>query len=321
MNAASRLLPGDLVEVLPAEDIYATLDPKGCYERLPFMPEMLPYCGRRFRVFQRPERTCLEIGGIAQLEHTVMLEDLRCDGQGHDGCDRGCSLLWKEAWLRKVEGERSEPSGSPVPPASMLSKPFPYPGKLEGRYFCQVTEQTNCTRPLGKIDYNQIVRDWRAKNLPPPRFLYYIGIAIFVRVRKFLTGKPHVGLQGSLKKTPSVDLNLKPGDLVQVKSAAEIEATLDTLNRNRGLIFTAEMRPFCGGMYRVLRRVNRIIDPFGKMIDMNSAVILMGSTCDGRTVRWGGCSRFHFHYWREIWLNRVGEANRDLQDVAADYRP
>ena len=29
-----------------------------------------------------------------------MLDDLRCGGQAHGGCQAGCRLYWKEAWLQ-----------------------------------------------------------------------------------------------------------------------------------------------------------------------------------------------------------------------------
>ena len=43
-------------------------------------------------------------------------------------------------------------------------------------------------------------------------------------------------------KTPKGEpLNLQPGELVRVKSKREIVATLDKMNRNRGLSFDHEM--------------------------------------------------------------------------------
>ena len=41
---------GDLVEVKRPSEILATLDERGTLAGLPFMPEMAPYCGRRFTV-------------------------------------------------------------------------------------------------------------------------------------------------------------------------------------------------------------------------------------------------------------------------------
>ena len=59
------------------------------------------------------------------------------------------------------------------------------------------------------------------------------------------------------QRTPTTTLNLQPGELVRVKSYKEILATLDQNNKNRGLYFDAEVVPFCGGIYRVLKRVTK----------------------------------------------------------------
>ena len=41
---------GDLVEIRSAEEILAGLDSRGEHDSLQFMPEMLQYCGRTFRI-------------------------------------------------------------------------------------------------------------------------------------------------------------------------------------------------------------------------------------------------------------------------------
>jgi hypothetical protein len=61
-------------------------------------------------------------------------------------------------------------------------------------------------------------------------------------------------------QTPVAKLNLRPGELVRVKDQDAILGTVDANSRNRGLVWNAEMVPYCGGEYRVRRRVNRIID-------------------------------------------------------------
>ena len=102
----NRLLRrGDIVEVRPAAEILATLDENGAYDDMPFMPEMLQYVGRRFAVSKRVEKICDTIAatGSRRMRDTVYLEDLRCDGSGHGGCQAGCRIYWKEAWLRRVD--------------------------------------------------------------------------------------------------------------------------------------------------------------------------------------------------------------------------
>ena len=31
------------------------------------------------------------------------LEEVRCSGTAHDGCQKACLIFWHEAWLRKIE--------------------------------------------------------------------------------------------------------------------------------------------------------------------------------------------------------------------------
>ena len=47
---ARHLRAGDLVEVRSLKEILATLDSAGTLEGMPFMQEMVRYCGKRFRV-------------------------------------------------------------------------------------------------------------------------------------------------------------------------------------------------------------------------------------------------------------------------------
>jgi hypothetical protein len=114
--------------------------------------------------------------------------------------------------------------------------------------------------------------------------------------------------RGQLTKTPSETLNLQPGELVQVKTREEIFATLDKNNRNRGLFFDIEEVGFCGGKYRVLQRVERIVNErTGKMTQLpGECIMLEGVTCralysDRRIF----CPRSIHSFWREIWLRRA----------------
>src|SRR5436190_601573 len=58
MSHVLGLRAGEWVEVRSAEEILATLDERGCLDALPFMPEMLEYCERRFRVIKAAHKTC-----------------------------------------------------------------------------------------------------------------------------------------------------------------------------------------------------------------------------------------------------------------------
>jgi hypothetical protein len=102
-GAVLDLLPGELVEVKPFENILGTLDSSGRHRGLVFAPEMRKYCGRRFRVFKRLELMFDEqTREQRRIHNTVLLEGVFCGGDGI-GCDRSCFLYWREAWLRRVK--------------------------------------------------------------------------------------------------------------------------------------------------------------------------------------------------------------------------
>jgi hypothetical protein len=101
------LRAGDWVLVRSREEILRTLDDRGRLEELPFQPEMLAFCGRRMRVAKSAHKTCDNIHktGGRRLQDAVHLEDSRCDGSAHGGCQADCVFYWKEAWLRRAEDE------------------------------------------------------------------------------------------------------------------------------------------------------------------------------------------------------------------------
>jgi len=101
-----NLHPGEIVEVKSVPKILATLDENGTLEGLPFIPEMRKYCGKRFKVLKRVNKIIVEgIGIIRRIRRTVILKDVVCTGEFHGGCQRSCLLLWKEAWLKRVDSE------------------------------------------------------------------------------------------------------------------------------------------------------------------------------------------------------------------------
>src|SRR5215813_7917669 len=99
-----NLRAGEFVEVRSKEEILATLDELGQLNALPFMPEMLKFCGQQFRVFKSAHKTCdtIEKTGGRRMRGAVHLEGLRCDGEAHGGCQAGCLFFWNEAWLKRV---------------------------------------------------------------------------------------------------------------------------------------------------------------------------------------------------------------------------
>jgi hypothetical protein len=117
-----------------------------------------------------------------------------------------------------------------------------------------------------------------------------------------------LGLADGPRKTPShLDeaLDLKPGDLVEVRPEEEIIQTLDGKGRHYGLVFTPEMRKHCGKRYRVFKRLEFMFDEYRHtQRRLKNTVLLKEVYCTGEGI---GCDRSCFLYWREVWLQRVEE--------------
>jgi hypothetical protein len=256
--AMSKLRAGDWVEVRSKEEILRTLDRKARLEELPFMPQMFKYCGKRFKVYKRAHKTCDTVTntGGRWLPNGVHL-DLRCDGEAYGGCQAACLIFWKEAWLKPVSGSSTaaviSPHQEPEPrnqspdecrfteedvyrATSVLD---PLPGG-EIRYTCQATELPGFTTLLPWWDIRQYVEDYTSRNASLARitrgfiYLAYWHIAQAKRARLgFLSrlaydlfqglwgGIPFPRWKGTIPykhQTPTISLNLQPGELVLIKS-------------------------------------------------------------------------------------------------------
>lgn len=96
---------------------------------------------------------------------------------------------------------------------------------------------------------------------------------------------------------------LLPGDWVEVRSEAEILATLDGEGTLDHLPFMPEMRSFIGRRFRVKARADRTIAEKRGLRCMADTVHLDGVHCDGQAH--DGCSRSCLVFWKEAWLRRV----------------
>lgn len=307
------LRPGDLVEVLSESEIRATLDETGALEALPFMPEMLAYCGKRAKVFKRTEKIWDMTGGtgLRRLRDTVLLEGLRCNGGAHDGCQAGCYLLWKEAWLRRVDPGAATASTFDAEPVNLgggsLHQLVTRRDDDKGaRYVCQATELSKTATLMPQGDPRHYLRELFVGNVGPLRFLEGVAIALFNWIQRVRGGVGYPALTPTaVKPTPHEVLNLQPGEFVVVKTKREIEATLDDHRRNRGLFFDLDMLRYCGGRYRVLRRVERLIDErTGRMSEPRTpCIVLEGVVATGEYHAFRAQNEFIL--WREIWLRRA----------------
>jgi hypothetical protein len=334
------LRTGDLVEVRSREEILGTLGSDGRLDRLPFMPEMLQYCGRRFRVSGVAHKTCDSATFIMgrRMRDTVFLEDVRCDGAAHGGCQARCLVFWKTQWLKPVEDPPDAAESSAVPArrarkescsekqlhdatSSLLTSGTP-------RYYCQATEHWAASEPLRPLAPSHFIADfrtrnaslgqilkvvllhlvWRLRQLP---FGWKVSHFIYDRVHRLLMGRPNPFREGAIPEgapTPSERLDLQPGEWVEVKSHDEILQTITPDLANRGLKYNVEMTPACGKRYRVAQRIERIIEEkSGRMMTFkNPCITLEGFYCCALYTHYSLlCTRRVTPYFREIWLRRI----------------
>jgi hypothetical protein len=292
----------ELVEVKSLSEILQTLNAEGKLEGLPFMPEMIALCGRQIRVHRRADRTCVAGGEFRRMKATVFLQESRCDGSSHDGCQRGCLLFWKEAWLR--------PAAAPRPVITDSVRHEDATRALQSlitrradRYVCQATELLDATAgEISRWDARPFVREVLHGELTVKGFLAIAARAILNRC--FRWGR--TVLAGTSGKKRRGNLGLRQGEWVKVKSSSEIREQLDPNGNNCGLAFRPTMTVAIGGRYQVAFPIRKIItEKTGKMVDLKNTVVLKGITCQGLCA--ANCPRSEYLYWRESWLDRTDQ--------------
>jgi hypothetical protein len=345
----SRFRAGDLVLIRSKEEILGTLDQDGCLDGMPFMPEMLQYCGQHFRISAVAHKTCetaLKTYKGRRLQSTVHLAGLRCDGSAHGGCEADCNLFWNDEWLKPAGGrhaisETSTRDGANAGNASgctecQLRAATHLPASADSneiRYSCQATRLFDATEPLSPWNIRQYVYDVVTRNHSLGRVLRVVWLGMLREVQphvprgyrlfkafndwmhRSLTGRPAPSLHGRIGRgrlTPTGRLDLKPGELVRIKSQTEIEKTINERGLNRGLSFDSEeMAPYCDRVFSVKKRVRRILDEeTGKLLEMKEPCITMEDVvCNSEYARCRlNCPRAFPSYWRELWLERVENA-------------
>jgi hypothetical protein len=211
-SGCSEHSSGEWVEVRSKEEILATLDADGRLDGLPFMPQMLKYCGKRMQVVSRAHKTCDTVNrtGGRRMTEAVHLDGVRCDGAAYGGCQAACLIFWKDAWLKPVD---ESPSAHQV---SFPSKPRPASNdgarrcteaavvantKAKGTsqtdpvYTCQATQLPEATTLLKWWDLRQYWDDYRSGN---------------VRLGQLLSGGVYVAYEFLTRKVDRTGLRLSP---------------------------------------------------------------------------------------------------------------
>src|SRR5579862_5197113 len=173
-----KLRVGDWVEIRSKEEILRTLDRKGQLDGMPFMPEMLAFCGKRFQVYKRAHKTCDTVFPVRgrRVADAIHL-DTRCDGSAHDGCNASCLLFWKSQWLKSVDhpiDATQNPDGDNMPctEADLYCRTRtadPNKGRL--KYTCQATQLPYASTDLDWWDIRQYIEDYVSGNVGLGRIL------------------------------------------------------------------------------------------------------------------------------------------------------
>jgi hypothetical protein len=156
-------------------------------------------------------------------------------------------------------------------------------------------------------------------------FIAVGGLVCLWRDARETSGKPDM-FASLTSRTPTIGLlsrvglrsllgpALRPGDVVRVRSRGEIEATLDASGTLDGLPFMAEMAEYCGRIFRVHRRVDKINDMRHKTGPrrLHDSVTLTGVRCSGS--HHDGCQAECQILWKDSWLGRVPYAQAATLD-------
>lgn len=299
-HETSRPCRARIMTVKSPSEILQTLDAEGKLDGLPFMPEMVAFCGADVRVYRSARRTCVVGHGFREMKNAVFLQDVRCDGGFHDHCQRGCLLFWKNDWLVPAGAstiDRTEWSAQDAAAAEHLRR---LPTRDGTRYACQSTALESATTALHRWDVRPLLREILARELSLSDF---VRILVHTVRRRALGGAPGRQLVGVPGKKSRGNLDLRRGEWVTLKPIDELRKHLDEKGRNRGLGFPPTMRHAIGHSYRVAFPVRRIIlEQTGTMVKLDNTVALDGLVCEGVAV--ANCPRAEYLFCRESWLSR-----------------
>lgn len=312
---------GDKVRLRPLEEIATTLDAEGRTDALPFMVEMLALRGTTMQVHSRTDKTCDTIEGSGctrRMTDTVHLEGARCDGSAHGGCQAYCLLFFKEQWLERVADDQRPAPLVEEPDGSVRSVLEAYADAGPDTYRCQATQLLEASEHLGGRGH--YVTDIRTRNVPLGRVVKAITFQALNRYQvlskarlpqalQYRKGGMVPSIEGRVRDGawPAGPSELQAGDLVEVRSKSEIEATLDADQRNRGLWYDRELLHLCGQRARILFKVERLIDErTGRMLRIRKDLFVISGPggCVGTYNRL--CTRSIVGMMRGAWLRKLG---------------
>ncbi|MGH7129543.1 MAG: hypothetical protein ACREIV_13320, partial [Planctomycetaceae bacterium] len=112
--------------------------------------------------------------GMRQMRDAVHLAGVRYHRQAHGGCQTGCLIYWKEAWLKRTDGladGEDAPTAGREPPRLTVADLYirsrkPAASNEEELFSCQATELLRASPELLPFrDLGQYGRDVRSGNV------------------------------------------------------------------------------------------------------------------------------------------------------------
>lgn len=296
---------GDHVLVRPWHEIRATLDDRGCLAGLPFMPEMRRTCGSRAVVFRCVDRVLdyRRTNLMRRLDFGVLLANQSCDGAAHGGCQAACRPIWHTAWLTKDDGIKRDQAYATVDDSVIAV------GSRPPNYVCQLTQMQAASKPQSDSAALITLRAWAAGNVTAEASLVALMTRVFNAVQRMRHGTIFPEAVAATDRPNESELfRFKAGDVVIVKTGAEIKATLDRHSKHKGLWFDSDMLKHCGRRYRVQAEIGQLIDAVsGKMLIMKTpSYILKGVDYSGESLLFN--PQHDPLMWRAVWLAPVPQS-------------
>ena len=129
---------------------------------------------------------------------------------------------------------------------------------------------------------------------------------LFKKVRR-------LALRGGIPGPSPVQLDIQPGEWIEIRNIKEITATLDDRGKLGGCLFIDEMAEYCGRRYRVLKEVELFYDETkNRMCRAKNMFLLQGVMCSGRQRLYKvDCDRSCFFFWHREWLKEVDADGSD----------
>lgn len=271
---------GNIVKVKLLEEIKSTLDDNNSLDKMPFMPEMVKFCGKKFRIKKLANFVYKNKKGIRAINNAILLDNIYCDGSSHNGCVKSCSIFWRKEWLTHCADENYEHFNHNV---SYNTNLVEFKTIINDSYYCQSSQLQYFSKALNIfVKSKYLFKEFFAGNKPVILIIINVFYHLELKNLHIINYSLCWIIKGNKVTTPSESLNLEKGDLVEIRSKEEIIRTLDKTGKNRGMLFSQEMHSFCGQKFRVRSKLNRMItEDTGKMVEIKNTVLLEGLTCNG----------------------------------------